>query len=198
MPARAAGVKCLMTSKACIFAEQSAPRYTSYPTAPHFTASVGADTYAGWLAELPADASLSLYLHVPFCAELCHYCGCHTKVVRRREPVEAYAKLLGREIDLIGAQIGAQPVHSIHWGGGTPSMLGPELLTRLPTGSPARSTARSTEHAIELDPRHVDRPLVEALAQIGVTRASLGVQEFSPHVQQAIGRIQPFGRSRRR
>jgi oxygen-independent coproporphyrinogen III oxidase len=184
-----------MTSKACIFAEQAAPRYTSYPTAPHFSRTVGPSTYAGWLAELPADASLSLYLHVPFCAELCHYCGCHTKVVRRREPIEAYAKLLAREIELIGEHLGGQPVQSIHWGGGTPSTLGPELLLHLTERLHGTfNFAASTEHAIELDPRHVDESLVEALAKMGVTRASLGVQEFSPRVQQAIGRIQPFSR----
>jgi len=194
MPACRAAVKCVMTSKACIFAEQAAPRYTSYPTAPHFSSAVGPVTYAGWLAELPANASLSLYLHVPFCAQMCHYCGCHTKIVRRREPVEAYASLLSREIDLIGEQIDAQPVHSIHWGGGTPSMLGPDLLAELSDriGTTFNCTDLS-EHAIELDPRHVDRPLVEALSRIGVTRASLGVQEFAPRVQEAIGRIQPFG-----
>jgi len=194
MPAPGAAVKCVMTSKACIFAEQAAPRYTSYPTAPHFGPAVGPATYAGWLAELPDEASLSLYLHVPFCAELCHYCGCHTKFVRRREPIDAYAKLLAREIDLIGEQINTQRVHSIHWGGGTPSMLGPELLADLANriGATFNGTALK-EHAIELDPRHVDRPLVGALAKMGVTRASLGVQEFSPRVQEAIGRIQPFG-----
>ena len=111
MPAWGAAVKCVMTSKACIFAEQAAPRYTSYPTAPHFSSSVGPATYTGWLAELPERARLSLYLHVPFCAPLCHYCGCHTKTVRRREPVEDYAKLLSREIDLLGETIGARPVH---------------------------------------------------------------------------------------
>jgi oxygen-independent coproporphyrinogen-3 oxidase len=182
-----------MTSKACIFAEQAAPRYTSYPTAPHFSPTVGPVTYAGWLAELAADATLSLYLHVPFCARLCHYCGCHTKIVRRRAPVEAYAKLLAREIDLLGEQIGTQSVHSIHWGGGTPSMLGPDQLLRLTERIAGTfNCAVVSEHAIELDPRHVDQPLVEALAAIGVTRASLGVQEFSPRVQEAIGRIQPF------
>jgi len=194
MPARRTAVKCAMTSKACIFAEQAAPRYTSYPTAPHFSSAVGPVTYTGCLAELPADASLSLYLHVPFCAQLCHYCGCHTKVMRRREPVEAYAKLLAREIDLLGSQVGGGRVRSIHWGGGTPSILGPERLTELTDriGTTFNCTDIA-EHAIELDPRHVDRPLVEALTRMGVTRASLGVQEFSSRVQEAIGRVQPFG-----
>jgi oxygen-independent coproporphyrinogen-3 oxidase len=195
MPAQPAVVKCAMTSKACIFAEQAAPRYTSYPTAPHFSRTVGPTTYAGWLAELPADTSLSLYLHVPFCAELCHYCGCHTKVVRRREPIETYAKLLAREIELIGEHLGGQPVQGIHWGGGTPSTLGPDILVDLTQRIHATLNCTAlTEHAIEFDPRHVDRPLIGALAKMGVTRASLGVQEFAPRVQQAIGRIQPFSR----
>jgi len=194
MPTHPAAVKCAMTSKACIFAEQAAPRYTSYPTAPHFSSAVGPVAYAGWLAELPADASLSLYLHVPFCAQLCHYCGCHTKIVRRREPVATYAKLLAREIDLLGEHAGGHRVHSMHWGGGTPSVLGPELLGELAGRIAATfNCAVIAEHAIELDPRHVDGPLVQALAAMGVNRASLGVQEFSPRVQKAIGRIQPFG-----
>jgi oxygen-independent coproporphyrinogen-3 oxidase len=195
MPAAPAAVKCLMTSKACIFAEQAAPRYTSYPTAPHFSAAVGPDTYADWLEALPGDATLSLYLHVPFCAELCHYCGCNTKVVRRRGPVEAYADLLEREIDLLAARTAQQTISTIHWGGGTPSMLGPNRLVALTDRlANAFNCATLSEHAIELDPRHIDRPLVKSLATIGVTRASLGVQEFSPRVQQAIGRIQPFAR----
>lgn len=181
-----------MTLKACILAEQSVPRYTSYPTAPHFTAAVGASTYAGWLGTLAPDATLSLYLHVPFCAELCRYCGCNTKVVRRQQPVDAYAALLTREIELLAAHA-AGKVTSIHWGGGTPSTLGPEhlepLVARLEAAFDCRQLA---EHAIELDPRHVGQPLARALARIGITRASLGVQEFSPHVQEAIGRIQPY------
>jgi oxygen-independent coproporphyrinogen-3 oxidase len=181
-----------MTSKACIFAEQAAPRYTSYPTAPHFTAAVGPETYAGWLEELPEAATLSLYLHVPFCAELCHYCGCHTKVVRRREPIDAYADLLAREIDLLAARTAQQTVSAIHWGGGTPSMLGPDRLIDLTDRLAATFNCAPAEHAIELDPRHIDRTLVQALVKMGVNRASLGVQEFAPHVQQAIGRIQPF------
>jgi len=181
-----------MTSKACIFAEQAAPRYTSYPTAPHLTTAVGPETYAGWLEELAEDARLSLYLHVPFCAELCHYCGCHTKVVRRREPIEAYADLLTREIDLLAARTAQQTVTAIHWGGGTPSMLGPDRLVAVADRLAAAFNCTPAEHAIELDPRHIDAPLVDALAQVGITRASLGVQEFAPRVQRAIGRVQPF------
>ena len=84
-------------------AERAVPRYTSYPTAPHFSAAVGAEAYAEWLAALPADATLSLYLHVPYCTELCLYCGCTTKAVRRRAPVEAYADNLREEIALLAA-----------------------------------------------------------------------------------------------
>src|SRR5687768_14058119 len=84
-------------SKSCSFAEQAVPRYTSYPTAPHFTGAVNGESYGAWLAALPRDATLSLYLHVPFCVELCHYCGCHTKAVRQPEPVAAYADVLAAE-----------------------------------------------------------------------------------------------------
>jgi oxygen-independent coproporphyrinogen-3 oxidase len=119
-----------MTLKACILGEQSVPRYTSYPTAPHFK-PLGASTYAQWLQELDPQAMLSLYLHVPFCAKLCLYCGCNTKVAQRREPIEAYADMLAREIELVAAATRARRVVSIHWGGGTPSMLGSRHLRQL-------------------------------------------------------------------
>ena len=182
-----------MTLKACILAEQSVPRYTSYPTAPHFNATIGANTYAQWLQELAPAATLSLYLHVPYCAELCRYCGCNTKVVRRQEPLDAYARLLAREIALLGTQIGGRAVEAIHWGGGTPSTLGPAHLATLRARiGEAFDCARVQAHAIELDPRHITPELVDGLARIGINRVSLGVQEFSPRVQQAIGRIQPY------
>src|SRR6476660_8931845 len=177
-----------MTLKACILAEQSAPRYTSYPTAPHFSPAIGASTYADWLEALDPQASLSLYLHVPCCARLCLYCGCHTKIVQRRAPVDAYAELLAQEIDLVAARTKRQRVSSIHWGGGTPSMLGPERLIALNERIARRfDCTRVTEHAIEIDPRQCDAALAQALAAIGANRASLGVQEFAPHVQHAIG-----------
>ena len=173
-------------------AERNVPRYTSYPTAPHFSAAVGPDIYAGWLQALPREASLSLYIHVPFCTELCHYCGCNTRAVRKREPVDAYAERLIDEISLLTALRGRKLTH-LHWGGGTPSILGPQWLETVSARLASLFDLSSLkEHAIELDPRRVDKALLRALKLIGVNRASLGVQDASPHVQQLIGRVQPF------
>lgn len=173
-------------------AERNVPRYTSYPTAPHFTAAVGPEEYAGWLEALPRAASLSLYIHVPFCTELCHYCGCNTRAVRRREPVDAYAERLIDEIALLSALKGGKLTH-LHWGGGTPSILGPQWLETVAARLASLfDLSALKEHAIELDPRRLDKPLLRTLAAIGVNRASLGVQDASPHVQQLIGRVQPF------
>lgn len=173
--------------------ERNVPRYTSYPTAPHFSPQIGAERYAGWLAALPAETTLSLYLHVPFCTELCHYCGCNTKATRQRGPVDAYAEHLLAEIKLISALTGRRKAVHLHWGGGTPSILGADWLRRIVDAlGEAFDLSTLKEHNIELDPRRMTQPLVTALAEIGVNRASLGVQEFAPHVQHAIGRIQPF------
>ncbi|HWM49349.1 MAG TPA: oxygen-independent coproporphyrinogen III oxidase [Xanthobacteraceae bacterium] len=175
------------------FAGRNVPRYTSYPTAPHFTADVTADTYAGWLAALAPAQRLSLYLHVPYCTNLCLYCGCHTKVMRRQDPLEQYAKLLMREIALAGRAAGSRSVQYIHWGGGTPSILGPDRLRHVTDALAAHfDLAQIDEHAIELDPRHLPPALVRGLAAIGINRVSLGVQEFTPRVQEAIGRVQPY------
>ena len=172
--------------------ERNVPRYTSYPTAPHFTAAVGPDTYRNWLAALSPDARLSLYIHVPFCTELCHYCGCNTRATRKREPVDLYAERLLEEITLLSG-LDARKLTHLHWGGGTPSILGPTWLETIASALASHfDVSELKEHAIELDPRQIDRSLVRALKAIGINRASLGVQDASPHVQQAIGRIQPF------
>ena len=173
--------------------ERAVPRYTSYPTAPNFTSAVDADVYRSWLAGLSEDASLSLYLHVPYCRELCLYCGCHTKATRKQKPIDAYAKRLADEIAIVARHTGRRKVTHLHWGGGTPSILGTDLLTIIADEIRRRfDLAAVREHAIELDPRHLTRPLAQALRDIGVNRASLGVQDFSPQVQRAVGRIQPF------
>jgi oxygen-independent coproporphyrinogen-3 oxidase len=176
-----------------ILAERAVPRYTSYPTAPHFIASIGPPDATRWLADLRDDASLSLYLHVPYCAAICNYCGCNTKAIRREAPLDDYVATLEAEIDLVASATSARRVAHIHWGGGTPSLLGPERLSRLAAKIASRfDVAHLVEHAIELDPRTVDEALVEALAAMGVTRASLGVQDFNEHVQREIGRMQSF------
>ena len=182
-----------MDAAALALAERSAPRYTSYPTAPHFSKEIGEREARAWMAALDPDARLSLYFHVPFCKEICAYCGCHTKALRQDAPLTAYKETLLREIELVAAATRARRVASVHWGGGTPGMLGPARFREI-----AECLARHfdvgahTEHAIELDPRQMDAPFVEALARSGVNRASLGAQDFNPHVQEAAGRVQPY------
>jgi oxygen-independent coproporphyrinogen-3 oxidase len=168
------------------------PRYTSYPTAPHFSAAVTPSDYADWLRALPADAPLSLYLHVPFCASLCLFCACHTTVVSQRAPLEAYAETLLKEIDLVAGTVGRrQRVKHIHWGGGTPTSLPPvamlDIMTRLRAFF---DVADDAEIAVEIDPRTLSPASLDALAAMGTTRASLGVQDFDPKVQEAINRHQ--------
>ena len=180
-------------SSVSTFAAVNVPRYTSYPTAPNFSSDIGPQRYSAWLSALPADATLSLYLHVPFCAELCLYCGCNTKAVRRREPVDRYIQTLVDEIELTAAHLASRRVTHLHWGGGTPSMLGEaglQTVTDKLAGVFDLSMLR--EHAIEIDPRHANPTLAATLASLGVNRASFGGQDFSPDVQREIGRIQPF------
>ena len=170
------------------------PRYTSYPTAPHFHEGVDTETYARWLAALPDEAPLSLYLHVPFCDTLCWFCGCHTTVVNRPEPVSAYLEVLLAEIDLVGAAIGGpRRVVHLHLGGGSPTMLHPAEVERLFAALRARfELDPAGEIAIEVDPRGLSRETVEALGRAGLNRASIGVQALDPKVQAAVNRTQPF------
>jgi len=173
------------------YLERRVPRYTSYPTAVQFGPEVSAASYTDWLADLPAQASLSLYVHVPFCAELCFYCGCNTTVVRRYEPVASYVTLLEHEIAMVGAIAGSRGVGNMHWGGGTPTMLAVPDFTKVMEALRAQfNFAPDAELAIEIDPRTVTRGYAVALAQLGITRASLGVQDFDEHVQRSVGRIQ--------
>src|SRR3954468_10697018 len=147
---------------ALVLAERAVPRYTSYPTAPHFAAETPGRTGA-WLADLSEDAHLSLYLHVPYCRAICNYCGCTTKAVLREAPLDAFAATLEAEIRLLAASTGARAVTHLHWGGGTPSLLGPERLRRLAGGLAEQFELTAVrEHAIELDPRTVDAELVSA------------------------------------
>ncbi len=170
------------------------PRYTSYPTAPQFTPAVDVACYRRWLDELPNDSDASLYVHIPFCDKLCWFCGCQTTVVNRYSPVTAYLETLGHEIDRVAEAVGRRVrVTHLHWGGGTPTMLRADDVRGLADRLHARfDFSPDAEFAVEFDPRGVTRDTVAALAEAGVTRASLGVQDFSPRVQRAINRVQPF------
>ncbi len=174
------------------------PRYTSYPTAAQFGPDVDAGTYQRWLETLPATTPVSVYVHVPFCAELCLYCGCHTTVARRYAPVEGYVELLTREIALVGGILGSRPARHLHWGGGTPTILSPDDFRKVMTALRACfAFDPAAELAIEIDPRTLTREYVDVLAEAGITRASLGVQDFDARVQTAVNRVQSFERTAR-
>jgi oxygen-independent coproporphyrinogen-3 oxidase len=175
------------------------PRYTSYPTAPHFSAGVGPDTYRTWLAELQPGARLSLYSHIPFCDSLCWYCGCCTKAVRRYEPVAEYLTSLHAEIESIADLVPAdhEVVH-IHWGGGSPNILSPADIENLADAQRRFYRVRDdAEFAVEIDPRGLDNERIAAFARAGVTRVSIGVQDFNQRVQDAINRRQSFDETQR-
>jgi oxygen-independent coproporphyrinogen III oxidase len=180
------------------------PRYTSYPPATQFTGDLGALDVDGAIADdnVPgpggARAPLSLYFHLPFCETRCWFCGCTTVVTRRREASGEYLVDLAREVQLVGARIDrSRPVAQIHLGGGTPTFLPPDELRRL--GALIADTfavSPETEFSVEIDPRRLTADHVAALAEIGATRASLGVQDTNPRVQIAVHRVQPHEQNR--
>ena len=168
------------------------PRYTSYPTAPHFY-SLPPNTRSAWLATLN-DAPVSLYMHIPYCAQQCWFCGCHTRITQRYEPVRRYLETLHDEMRLVSQAIGRrQSVGHVHFGGGSPSMLSSEDFTQLMSHLAEHFTlAQNSEVAIELDPRGANEAKIAAYALAWVNRISLGLQDFSVEVQAAIHRHQPF------
>jgi len=176
------------------YAAARAPRYTSYPTAPHFQADFSEATYRDWLSELDPAEAISVYLHVPFCRRMCWYCGCSMKLARRYEPIADYVETMLSEIGLLtDAMPDRMPVGHIHWGGGTPTVLAPDDLARVVSSLRGRLAFQpNAELAIEIDPRTLTLDMTQMLGHLGFNRASLGVQEFDPTVQNAINRVQPF------
>lgn len=174
------------------YGEERLPRYTSYPTSPHFSEAVSKADYASWLAAIPAHAAASLYLHVPFCRAMCWYCGCHTTVSPRQAPISGYVATLRREIELVAERL-ANPleVQHVHFGGGTPTIVEPEEFEHLADLLRRRfHVPPDAELAVEIDPRTLTAAMTAALGRAGVNRASLGVQSFDPQVQRAINRLQ--------
>lgn len=175
------------------FAERRTPRYTSYPTAPHFSEGVDAALYANWLERLDPTAPVSLYMHVPYCRSLCWYCGCNTRATTQRGPVSEYLEDMLTELALVADQLpGRMRISHLALGGGTPAILQPREIDRLMDEVRARfDLLPGAEISIEIDPRHFTRDDAAALGRNGFTRASTGVQSFDPAVQRAINRIQP-------
>jgi oxygen-independent coproporphyrinogen-3 oxidase len=170
------------------------PRYTSYPTANRFTPQLGQAQMRRWLGQLDPSEPASLYLHVPFCARLCLYCGCNTQAVSASRPTGDFARALIAEIGSVAAALPQRMRASrVHLGGGTPTTLGADGLAAVMAAIHRRfDIIPGAEIAVEIDPRSFDQAMAGALARLGVTRASLGVQDFAPEVQAAVGRVQPF------
>ncbi|WP_376986484.1 oxygen-independent coproporphyrinogen III oxidase [Bosea sp. R86505] len=186
-----------MQAPGTTYLDERLPRYTSYPTAPHFAGDVDGDCYGDWLSSLPSDAKGSLYLHVPFCRSMCWYCGCHTTVALRDPPIGAYLAVLRQEIEAVAARLTTPlDVRHVHFGGGTPTILAPkDFVDLIALLREHFCLHRDAEIAVEIDPRHLSPAMVEALREAGVNRASLGVQSFDPDVQRAINRVQSVDRT---
>ncbi len=174
---------------------QPGPRYTSYPPAPHFAEDFGINQWRQELIESQESTRpLSLYVHIPFCDTLCYYCGCNMVATQKYGKATEYLDYLKREIDAVAVLADpARPVVQLHWGGGTPTFLKAEDIRALGTHIRQRfNFASDAEVSVEVDPRGLLLEQVQALRESGFNRASLGVQDIDPKVQQAVNRIQPL------
>ena len=174
---------------------RSGPRYTSYPTAVEFKVVENDQVERDLLSQRDQDVPLSLYLHIPFCAHVCYYCGCNKIVTKDRSKSEPYLDLLKAEIDRKAELLQGHPiVQQMHWGGGTPTFLSDDQMSELMDHLRKRfnfSTDDSADYSIEIDPREVRPNTLKLLREIGFNRTSFGVQDLNEKVQQAVNRIQP-------
>jgi len=177
----------------------AAPRYTSYPTAPAWSESYGPEAFRRDLGRIAPRSQLALYVHVPFCRSLCHFCACNRVIVRAPGPPARYLDAIEREVALVREALpGDCAVVQHHWGGGTPTHLEPQQLRRLYRClDDAFPAPLGAELSVEVDPRVTGDGHMEALAECGMNRISFGVQDFDPRVQQAIHRIQSPEQTRR-
>jgi oxygen-independent coproporphyrinogen-3 oxidase len=175
------------------------PRYTSYPTAPHFNNEVNEQIYRSWLGRTDQAKPVSVYIHIPFCDKLCWFCGCHTKHTAKYDPIRTYLRVLEQEIGLLRDALGFVPqIERLHLGGGSPSLVksGDMARLRYALETAFRFTPR-TEISVEIDPSDATDDLYEGLLVLGTTRASIGVQDFDEEVQKAINRPQGFETTRK-
>jgi oxygen-independent coproporphyrinogen-3 oxidase len=181
------------------------PRYTSYPTAPVWKEDFGVEQYKTELAGDAAEAAstpdegdgLSLYVHVPFCTSLCHFCACNRVITSKAELPLKFLDTIEREVAAVREASGPRTASQQHWGGGTPTHLTPDQVKRLfYTVTDAFPMRADAEISIEVDPRVTTDEHVAALRECGFNRISLGVQDIDPKVQEAVHRIQPIEQTR--
>jgi oxygen-independent coproporphyrinogen-3 oxidase len=174
--------------------DRPGPRYTSYPTAPMWNDSVDSQVYRTLLEEASknSDTPLAVYCHIPFCRKRCYYCGCNTCIAVRRDPIDKYLSSMEREIAAVARLLDKRRrVSQLHLGGGTPTFLGVDGLTKLMRMLSDRfPTVEDAEVSIEVDPRETSADDIPELQRLGFNRVSLGVQSFNSDVQSAIGRNQ--------
>jgi len=170
------------------------PRYTSYPPATQFTEQIcWGDLSENISSGQGADRDISLYFHIPFCQSLCWYCGCTTVITTQHSQGAMYLKYLEKEVEQISKLLNPKrKVVQLHFGGGTPTFLSPKELRQLGAMIHKHfNLAPDMEAGVEIDPRRLGREHLVALREIGFNRASVGVQDFDPKVQQAVHRVQP-------
>lgn len=178
---------------------KAGPRYTSYPTVPNWSPAFDELAYQAALAEVAArpEETLSVYVHLPFCAHRCAYCGCNATVTRHAHVVDAYLDRVERELSMVAPRLGPRrTVAQLHWGGGTPNFLDDAQAARL-MGllKAAFALDPAGEIALEVDPRIGTPDQLAHFRQLGFNRVSFGVQDIDPKVQVAIDRVQPFERT---
>ncbi len=176
--------------------DRPGPRYTSYPTAPHFNESFSSDSYLEEVVKtnrLENKRDLSLYFHVPYCDTLCYFCGCNMVISRNRNRINKYVDYLKNEISLLRSYLAPnRRVSQLHWGGGTPTHLNPDEMKDLISCINKNFNFKdNAEKGCEIDPRELTYDHLVALREGGFNRISMGVQDFNEKVQKAVNRIQP-------
>lgn len=169
------------------------PRYTSYPTAMEFGDDVGAADFHSALDGVAEDAPISLYVHIPFCAKICWYCGCNTGAAGQQQRLADYLEALEAEIGMVARRLaGRGNVQRISFGGGSPNAMGQVEFVRILDRILTLFQCEAPDISVEIDPRGFGAGWAMVLGMSGVRRVSLGVQTFAAHVQEAIGRVQPL------
>lgn len=174
--------------------DKAGPRYTSYPTAPHFSMNCDASVFSQGLKKIKAGEPISLYVHIPFCKSQCYFCGCNMLVSTSTVVSDQYVNVLCKEIELVGRALKGHPVSQFHWGGGTPSLLSTELMRKIfdHVRSHIGDFSPGAEISIEVHPSVMTREKTRDLKALGFNRISMGVQDFDESVQKEIRRIQTY------